>query len=144
LIGIALAFGGVRLVTLGGSFYYVVAAATLLVSATLIWRGNKKGAWLYGALFIGTVIWSLVEVGFDAWALASRLAMFAVLGLWLLVPRTRRALNDGQPVKPLLQLRATAAAVGPVVVLLIMGAWSSRTPAPPVVPHVADLTSSTD
>src|SRR5258706_13972299 len=68
IVGATLTVGGVRLVSLGGSYYYVIAGIVLLASAFLLWRGDKRGATLYGFLLIGTLAWSLVEVGFDAWA----------------------------------------------------------------------------
>jgi membrane-bound PQQ-dependent dehydrogenase (glucose/quinate/shikimate family) len=101
LIGLVLAAGGVRLASLGGSFYYLIAGVVLIASAVLLWRAQRAGAYLYGLLTIGTVVWALVESGFDGWALAPRVLPFLVLGLWLLRPKTRRAL--GIPVdRPLL------------------------------------------
>ena len=93
LIGLVLGDGGIRLVLLGGSPYYVIAGAALLLSALLLWRGRMAGAWLYGSLLLGTLVWSLWEVGLDGWALMPRLLAPVVLGLWLLLPRTRRGLS---------------------------------------------------
>jgi len=92
LVGLALTVGGLRLVVLGGSFYYLVCGMVLGASAVLLWRGNRWGAYLYGLLTFGTAIWALIEVGFDGWALAPRLLPFLVLGLLLLRPSVRRAL----------------------------------------------------
>lgn len=92
LVGLALAAGGVRLASLGGSWYYLIAGVTLIASAVLLWRGHRWGAYLYGLLTLATVIWALAEAGFDGWALAPRILPFLVLGLLLLRPRTRRAL----------------------------------------------------
>ena len=96
IIGAALAFGGGKLIAVGGSWYYLVAGVTVIASAVLLWRGRRTGAWLYGLMLLGTLAWALWEVGLDGWALASRLIGPAVLGLWLLMPWVGRGL-DGEP-----------------------------------------------
>jgi quinate dehydrogenase (quinone) len=101
LIGLVLAAGGVRLATLGGSLYYLIAGSALIASALLLWRGRRSGAYLYGLLTLGTIVWALMESGFDGWALAPRVLPFLVLGLLLLRPKTRRAL-DMSTSRPLL------------------------------------------
>lgn len=93
LIGMVLAAGGVRLATLGGSLYYVIAGIALIASALLLWRAERWGAYLYGLLTLGTIVWALMESGFDGWALAPRVLPFLVLGLLLLRPKTRRSLG---------------------------------------------------
>jgi quinate dehydrogenase (quinone) len=136
-IGLALGIGGIQLATLGGSWYYLLIGIGLIASAVLLWRGDKRGAWLYGALLIATIIWSLFEVGIDGWALAPRLAMFSVLGCWLLAPRTRRALNDGADVASLLSLRSARITTAALIGLLIIGIWQNRSPDPANVERVA-------
>jgi quinate dehydrogenase (quinone) len=110
LIGLVLALGGVRLATLGGSLYYVIAGVLLIASAVLLWRGRQSGAFLYWLLTAGTVVWALLESGFDGWALAPRVLPFLVLGLLLLRPNTRRALGM-QTSRPLLKSRTVWLAV---------------------------------
>ena len=126
ILGITLAALGIRLAMLGGSPYYALTGIALIVSAFLLWRGDKRGAILYGALFAVTVAWSLYEVGFDWWALAPRVVMFAVLGLWLLIPRTRRKLNGGESVKSLWELRSTQVTAAVLVMLGAIGLWQTR------------------
>ena len=48
LVAIAFLYGGVRLIAVGGSLYYVLAGIALLTSAILLWRGNKLGSHIYG------------------------------------------------------------------------------------------------
>jgi quinate dehydrogenase (quinone) len=84
LIAIAFLYGGAQLIAVGGSFYYVLAGLALLASAILLWRGNRLGSQIYGALLAATLAWSLYEVGPDLWALAPRLGFLSVLGIWLL------------------------------------------------------------
>jgi membrane-bound PQQ-dependent dehydrogenase (glucose/quinate/shikimate family) len=100
LIGLALGIGGVWLVSLGGSFYYVIAGVALIAVGVLLWQGNRWGAYLYGLLLLGTLIWAIAEAGFDGWALTPRLLPFAVLGLFLLRPGLRRSLH-GRDTRPL-------------------------------------------
>ena len=116
IIGAVLVVGGVQLISLGGSFYYAVAGVALIASAVLLWLGRRWGAWLYGLLTLATVIWGLVESGFDGWALAPRVLPFLVLGSFLLLPGTRRALWELTP-RPLLE--APAMWVGVVVLAVI-------------------------
>lgn len=97
LIGLILAVDGLELVTLGGSFYYLISGVVLIASAVLLWRGRPWGAYLYGLLTAGTVIWAVVESGFDGWALAPRILPYLVLGLLLLRRRVRQALFGQSP-----------------------------------------------
>jgi quinoprotein glucose dehydrogenase len=87
--------GGTKLLTLGGSWWYVSAGAVLLASAVLLWRKNRWGLWLYGFLLLVTLIWSLWEVGLDAWGLLPRLGLLVAGGLWLLTPLGYGALHAG-------------------------------------------------
>lgn len=118
LIGLVLAAGGVRLATLGGSLYYLIAGVALIASAVLLWRGERWGAYLYGLLTVGTVVWALTESGFDGWALAPRVLPFLVLGLWLLRPKARGSL--GMPTKrPLLASRISWLAIAALAAICI-------------------------
>lgn len=89
LIGVALAIGGVRLATLGGSWYYLLAGMALLVSGILYIRAKKSGLWVFAATFIATLIWAIWEAGFSFWPLVPRLAPYFALGLVaaLLIPK---------------------------------------------------------
>ncbi|KKW68290.1 glucose dehydrogenase [Lampropedia cohaerens] len=89
LIGLVLAVGGIQLVTLGGSWYYLLAGAALLLSGILLLLRHKLGAWLFGITALATVVWAVAEVGLDFWKLVPRLAPFLVLGfvLALLLPQ---------------------------------------------------------
>ena len=130
LVGAVLVIGGFKLALLGGSSYYITAGVALVASAALLWRGDKRGAWLYGALLLATLIWSLLEVGFDGWALAPRLAMLSVLGLWLSLPRTRRKLNGGRLIKPLWRLPSAWLVTAAAIVLIFVGISQNGSPVP--------------
>ena len=102
LIAAPLVIGGLQLVLLGGSFYYLVSGLVLLSCAHRLWRCQPSGAWLYGIFLAVTAGWSLLESGTHLWALAPRILPFAAIGLWFLTPGLRRALHQGEP-PPLLQ-----------------------------------------
>jgi quinoprotein glucose dehydrogenase len=89
LFGLALLIGGFRLVSLGGSWYYLIAGAALGVAGILIARGRMSGAWLYGAAFLGTLVWTIWEIGLDFWGYVPRVALLLILAiiLALLLPR---------------------------------------------------------
>lgn len=82
--GLGMAGPGLYLLTLGGSPYYLVAGVLILVSAFLVWKRRDGGVILYWLVFLGTIVWSLWEVGLDGWALMPRLVFLAAGGLWLL------------------------------------------------------------
>lgn len=127
LIGLTLVVGGVRLLALGGSFYYALAGAALIASGVLLWRGQRWGARLYALTTFATIVWAVAESGFDGWALAPRVLPYLVLGLFLLRPRVRRALGDDLP-QPLITRPITWAWVATLAALCIGVAL--RTPYP--------------
>lgn len=79
LIGLVLAAGGVQLLVLGGSPYYLLAGLGLIVAGVLMIRRSIAGVWIYVAVFLATVVWALWEVGLDGWALIPRLVGPSVL-----------------------------------------------------------------
>jgi len=76
LFGAALLFGGVTLVRLGGSSYYLITGIGLIASGIQLLRRRASGVWLYGLVVSGTLIWSLAESGLSMWGLLPRLATF--------------------------------------------------------------------
>ncbi len=124
LVGALLLWMGVLLLGVGGSLYYAFAGIVLLVCAVFLFRGDVRGAQLYGAFLLFTYLWALYESGLDAWALMPRVAMFSVLGLWFVLPRVRRGLLQAEPA-PLFQQRSTQATLG-ALVLLVLALFVSR------------------
>lgn len=81
VLGGALAVGGIRLATLGGSWYFLIGGVVMTIAGLFIaWR-KRAGAWLYALFYAGTIIWALVDVGWNYWPLLSRLFMFGVIAL---------------------------------------------------------------
>lgn len=91
--GVWLLIGGLKLALLGGSIYYLLAGAVLMISSIWIWRGNSLGYWLYCFFAALTLLWALVESGFNLWALLPRVGVPAGLLSLFLLPNVRRWLN---------------------------------------------------
>lgn len=96
LIGLALAAGGGWLVLLGGSWYYLLAGLVFALVGVLLCMGRRVALILYALLMLATLVWALWESGLDWWPLASRLGVPFLLGVWLLLPRVRRGLDQGR------------------------------------------------
>jgi quinoprotein glucose dehydrogenase len=73
VFGLPIALGGVWLIVLGGSWYYLPAGLGLLLTAFLLFRCDMAAVWVYLATYVGTVIWALWEAGLDPWAQVPRL-----------------------------------------------------------------------
>ncbi len=96
LMGLYLLGAGAWLVSLGGSWYYAVAGAALLVVAWLLWRRRRAALWLYAAVVIGTLAWALWESGLDWWPLAARGDVVFLVGLLLVSAWVARRLGDDE------------------------------------------------
>ena len=81
LLGLALAVGGAKLVSLGGSWYFLLGGVVMAISGLLIARCKPAGAWLFAAFLLATAVWAVADVGLEYWPLFSRLFMFAVIGV---------------------------------------------------------------
>lgn len=97
LMALGLLGGGAWLVSLGGSPYYVLAGLTLAVIAYLMLRASPMAWWVYAALVLATLVWSLWEVGLAWWGLAARGDVFFLLGLLLLTPWVARRMVHPVP-----------------------------------------------
>jgi membrane-bound PQQ-dependent dehydrogenase (glucose/quinate/shikimate family) len=97
LVAAPLILGGLQLIFLGGSFYYLLAGLSLAASALLLWNTNPLGSKIYGGFMAATVAWAFMESGTNLWALAPRILPFAAIGLWFLTPWLRQKLYGGYP-----------------------------------------------
>jgi len=120
LLGIILTGGGLWLVTLGGSAYYLFGGLGVLATGALLVAGRRSALWVYAAVLIGTLIWAVSEIGFDWWPLAARGDIIYPLGLWLLTPWiTRNLSSDASENAARATLPLWGAAVAGAVVLMI-------------------------
>lgn len=92
-VGLWLAAGGAWLLRLGGSPYYLIAGGLCLAASVKIAQRRKLGFWLYMALFAGTLVWALVEVGPHFWLLLPRIGGPLVVALYMLTPWVTRPLG---------------------------------------------------
>ncbi|HEX5738302.1 MAG TPA: hypothetical protein VFY22_07310, partial [Hydrogenophaga sp.] len=90
VMALGLVGGGAWLMWLGGSPYYVLAGLTLGVVAFLMLKASPVAWWVYAALVLATLAWSLWEVGLEWWGLAARGDVFFLLGLLLVTPWVAR------------------------------------------------------
>lgn len=116
LIGLAVTGGGGWLLLLGGSAYYLVAGLVLIAGGVLLFLARPAAIWLFALLVLGTLIWALVEIGFDWWPLVPRGDLVFILGLVVALPWTVRRLRPGTP-----WLRSAAPLVGALVLAALAG-----------------------
>ncbi|MCQ9617091.1 membrane-bound PQQ-dependent dehydrogenase, glucose/quinate/shikimate family [Paenalcaligenes niemegkensis] len=100
--GLFLVIGGGTLISRGGSWYFLIAGAVISASAIEIARGRSTGAWLFLAVFAGTVVWALADVGLDYWGLISRLLAMTFLAavVAITLPLLRKAEGSSASGKP--------------------------------------------
>ncbi len=125
-----LIFGGVRLILLGGSFYYLALGAVLVLCGVMLWNGNRWSAVAYAMMLLVTWLWALIDAGIDFWILLSRLGGPLVLGCGFLLPAVRRTLTVG----PHLRRGAMVASAATLAILALTGiaGWVADRPAAPV------------
>ena len=139
LIGLVLVIGGGWLLSLGGSFYYLLAGLGLLASAIMLWRLSLLGAWIYIGVFVLTVLWALWEVGLNGWALVPR--VFAPAVLLLLVIASFPVL-DGRRGRRLALGGAAAFAVGALISGVVIA--QANRPAPPASVQTTGIAAMSD
>jgi membrane-bound PQQ-dependent dehydrogenase (glucose/quinate/shikimate family) len=101
-IGAYLAFYGWQLISLNGSWYYLVTGVVMLAVAVLLVLRNPWGPRAYAVWLLATVLWALWEAGLDFIPLLSRLGAPMAVGLWFLMPWHRAAMRrteDEAPVR---------------------------------------------
>ncbi len=135
LCGLSLLYLGTGLLAAGGSSYYLLAGIVLAACSGFLFRGDSRGARLYGIFLVVTYLWAIYEVGLAAWPLLPRVAFFTVLGLWFLVPRVRRGLLQVEPEpllgKPAARITLAVYAVFLVALFLANTGYQVGTPSAP-------------
>lgn len=94
MLGIALAIGGIYLITLGGSWGYIILAILLIISGVLLLMRKRAGLVAYAVVIAFSLVWALWEVGFDWWAMAPREGLIVLLGILILLPPVVRTLES--------------------------------------------------
>lgn len=92
--GLALAIGGGKLVSLGGSAYYLIAGIGVIASGVLLAMRRGAALWLYALILFATLVWALWEVGLDWWQLVPRVAIPCLIGIIMLLPWWRKPLHS--------------------------------------------------
>ncbi len=113
---------------LGGSWYFVISGVLTLASAIFIFKKKVIGVGLFSLVFIGTLIWALIDAGWEFWPLFSRLMFPAGLfaALMFSLPAIRR-----YQAQPSMSLPAYGLGVVTVVGMLI-GLYQMFQPHPTV------------
>ena len=93
LLAVVFCLGGAWLLWRGGSAYYLVSGAGLLLCAWLIRRAHRDALFVAAALLLFTLAWSVWEVRFDWWQLLPRNDLLFALCAWLLLPGVNRRLR---------------------------------------------------
>ncbi|ELY22057.1 glucose/quinate/shikimate family membrane-bound PQQ-dependent dehydrogenase [Vreelandella titanicae] len=94
IIGLVLAFGGSKLVSVGGSAYYLIAGLSIIACGILFALRKGAALWLYALILFATLVWALWEVGLDWWQLVPRVAILCLIGILLLLPWWRKPLHS--------------------------------------------------
>ena len=115
-IAALLVLGGLQLLVLGGSVYYIFAGLAVGCSAYFLWNKRHLALLIYGIFFLLTVAWAFVESGTNLWALAPRILFFAGIGLIFLTPWVRKPLHEGFP-PPLFS--STISRIIPILIVVI-------------------------
>ncbi|ORM76215.1 membrane-bound PQQ-dependent dehydrogenase, glucose/quinate/shikimate family [Pantoea eucrina] len=96
ILAIALLYMGGQLLLNGGSAFYAMMGAGLLLTAVLLFRKQRSALTLYAVLMWITLAWIVWEAGFDKWQWIPRGDLFGVIGLWLAMPWVVRPLTRGE------------------------------------------------
>ncbi|HAA46356.1 MAG: glucose dehydrogenase [Halomonas sp. 54_146] len=93
-VGLALAVGGGKLISVGGSAYYLIAGLSIIACGVLFAQRRGAALWLYALILLATLVWALWEVGLDWWQLVPRVAILCLIGILLLLPWWRKPLRS--------------------------------------------------
>ena len=137
LLGAVYLVLGIWLITLHGSVYYAPAGLVLLAVAVLVVGRPRWALLLYLAFLVGSVVWTMVDVGLDGWQWMPRLLAFAALGVWLAI-----AAGIGTPHR---WLASAMGAVSTVLLIAIFGlGWRTTQLRTVQYAAVANAAPSTD
>lgn len=92
IIALLLIGGGIYLLSVGGSPYYLLAGIAVAASAWFAFQGSNRAIQIYLAMLAGTIIWALFESG-NIWGVQARVFAPAVLAIWVAWPWLRKLSN---------------------------------------------------
>ncbi len=78
-------YGGVQLISAGGSPFYAISGAVWVVIAVLYWTHASIAQSVLVSFIVATLIWALIEVGVDPWGMLPRLSIPVTLGIFSLL-----------------------------------------------------------
>ena len=143
LVATPLLLGGLQLIILGGSAYYLLAGMVLAFCALRLWQRDPSASLLYGGFLVVTCLWSFYESGTQLWALAPRILPFAALGIWFLTPWQRKSLYRGNP-PPLFESQiARYAPIGIVLIAVFVFVDGTGYEVKPLSPRSGDNIANT-
>lgn len=126
LAGASLLFLGSRLALLGGSPWYLLSGGVLTGCSILCLLRRGAAPWVYWSFLMANFLWAIWEVGFSGWALAPRLVMPTLLGLWMLTPWFRSHVGISSPLPGGRVLWPSLGAA--CLILLAVPFWLNRLP----------------
>lgn len=94
IVAVAMLYMGGKLLLLGGSAFYALMAAGLLLTAVLLFLNKRSALTLYALLMWITLFWIIWEAGFDKWQWIPRGDLFGLIGVWLALPWVVRPLTQ--------------------------------------------------
>ena len=81
LFGIYMLIGGGWLISLGGNWYYAISGILSILSGYFLFRGQARSVPFFALMFIGTLLWTIAEVGTDFWGWVPRFSLVLVLAI---------------------------------------------------------------
>ena len=129
LLGLALGAGGIYLIMLGGSWFYLPAGLAIAASGVGLIRHKSWALYVAWALLAVNLIWAFGEVGMDFWQLVPRTVTFLVVAL-IVTLSASKLLNASQ--LPVLSFKRSAT-LSAVLALSIVAIFASMFRIHPVV-----------
>lgn len=93
VLGLVQLMAGYKLVSLGGSFFYLLSGLALALCGVLLLLALRLAIWLFTLCLSLFTVWSLCDVGLDRQQLMPRLFIWFLIGLVLLLPVVRQGLK---------------------------------------------------
>ncbi|WP_455915228.1 membrane-bound PQQ-dependent dehydrogenase, glucose/quinate/shikimate family [Pantoea agglomerans] len=97
VLGLYLAGGGIYLIYLGGSWFYLPAGLMLAACGVVFFRKKSWTVWLAWCLLAVSLVWAFIEVGTDFWQLVPRTITFLVVALFSTLFSPVLVNNKGAP-----------------------------------------------